>query len=226
MSFVSKSQRRACYAKQNAAKKDGTTSSWNCAAWERNTPKNLPERKMAINSYPLFTKEQHDRLPKKDQNVLGNFIDTLVKRKTYIAVFYIVAFAVSFAVASTQAGADENPNVDFRYGRFFEWFTIIFIPAVTVINMMAQFPLSLGLNLGQLVTMIFVFVYYFRGKPHFTQEDYVNLYVTAVVWCLASVHGLANPFSVFNSTSTVFMDLGVLAIVVSGGVGLKFVRAT
>ena len=41
MPFVSKSQRRACYAKNDP--------NWNCEEWEQKTPKKLPEKKMKEN---------------------------------------------------------------------------------------------------------------------------------------------------------------------------------
>lgn len=228
MPFVSQAQRRACYAKQRAAEKAGKTSRWNCAEWERETKgKKLPERvsksKKHLISYSLFTKQEHDSLPKKHQNILDEFINT---RKTYLTTFYVIAFVVAICVAATQANDDHNESLNFRYGRFFEWFAILFIPAVTLINLIVQLPLSINLNEEQLITMIFVFVYYFRQKHDDTQENYVNFYITALVWCIVSIYGLKTSFSIFENPNTIFTELGVMAIVISGGVGLKFVRTT
>lgn len=39
MPFKSKAQQRACYAKHDPK--------WNCAEWQADTPKKLPERKVA-----------------------------------------------------------------------------------------------------------------------------------------------------------------------------------
>ncbi len=42
MPFVNNSQRKACYAKQNADNKKGKKPSWDCAKWDRETVSNVP----------------------------------------------------------------------------------------------------------------------------------------------------------------------------------------
>lgn len=45
MPFVSKAQRRACYAQYGRDKKAGNTPKWNCKEWDSKTDlKNLPEK--------------------------------------------------------------------------------------------------------------------------------------------------------------------------------------
>jgi len=193
----------------------------------------LPVAAQTVNSYPLLTKETERRLPAREKNVLKTWIETLVRRKTYLTVLYVIVFIIAFAVASTKAVQSDNDSnqpddENYRYGLFFQWFAIIFIPGITFANLVVQMPLSLGLNLTQMVTMIFFFVYYFRGHgssvSSTTESDYINLYIVAVVWSIASAHGLANPFSVFNSAATALLDLGILTVVISGGVGLNYRR--
>lgn len=135
---------------------------------------------------------------------------------------------MALVVGAVKASEAERSSIDFRSGIFFQWFSIIFIPSATFISLLSELPLYDGFDVFQFITMVFFFYYYFhrheKADGMVNQADYVNMYLVAVIWSLMAIHYLRNPFAIMNNSRTVFLDLGILSLVIGGGLGLKFER--
>lgn len=216
MPFANPAQEKACWAQYSRDKKAGRKPKWNCHEWAGHKHSN---------SYP-FNAEKDQRLhkPKKeDQERLKYWIKDLPKRKTYMTVCYLFVFVIGMVFAATWASGEESSDVNFRYGKFFEWFSIIFIPGITLINILFQLPYHPGLQGFELVVASFFVVYWLRGgKQDLSKEGYIEAYIIAAVWSVVSIQGLSHEFRTFNWLTTCTLDLGVLAMLVGGGIGLKY----
>lgn len=143
----------------------------------------------------------------------------------------VVAFTVGIVMTLKLSKTVE----DAKFGEFFRWFAIIFIPGVTFNNLLfgsrQRRDRQLGIPQAILVIVFVVYYYRFTHPLHYdNQFEYLNLLIVASVWVMITSVTCHNPMTFswshfWLSLGSSACFLGMMAMLVSGGIGTRFDRA-